>query len=94
MSIPGLDAWITGGRASSEAILVHCPSCEEYTQVVAETDYGQTYWSIMECSHCSYSFNGDESYEIDDSGDDNDDDDDDDGWTAEDPWDNLPYAVG
>ena len=66
MSIPGLDAWITGGRASSEAILVHCPSCEEYTQVVAETEYGMTYWTVTECSHCGREFEGDEPYELDD----------------------------
>lgn len=60
-----LDRWITGGRYSKDFLVVTCSKCEEDTPVVAETEYGATYWSPEECKHCGETFTGEEPWELD-----------------------------
>lgn len=59
----GLDAWITGGRYSSELLDVTCPACGEVTAVTCETEYGASMWSPEECGSCGEGFSGEESFE-------------------------------
>lgn len=60
-----LDRYITGGRYSSERLLVACPGCGETTPVDAESEYGATTWSPEECPKCGREFEGDEKFEAD-----------------------------
>lgn len=64
-SLPGYDAWRTGGDYSKQLLVVLCPECDEWTPVKAETEYGSTYWTPEECKHCDHSFTGDETWESD-----------------------------
>lgn len=56
MSLPGYDAWATGGRYVKSLILVHCEECDQATPVVAETEYGAETWTPDECRHCGATF--------------------------------------
>lgn len=56
MDIPGLDAWITGGRYDKREIVVTCPSCDKETEVLQETEYGASWWTPDECAHCGEEF--------------------------------------
>ena len=47
-----LDSYITGGRYHSEYLIVTCSECEEHTIVLAETEYGSTWWTPEECKYC------------------------------------------
>ncbi len=48
----GLDAYITGGRYSSQPLVATCKACGETSAVLAETEYGATYWTPEECPAC------------------------------------------
>ena len=63
MDMNALDRWITGGRHSTAAGIVKCSGCGEWTQVVAETEYGATDWDPEECPDCGHEFTGDEPWE-------------------------------
>lgn len=58
-----LDAYLTSGRYHKEYLLVTCPVCSENTVVLAETEYGATYWEPESCSSCHEFFEGGEDYE-------------------------------
>jgi hypothetical protein len=58
----GLDAWITSGRYRQERILAICGVCGEETPVLAETEYGATFWSPEECEHCGTEFDAETPY--------------------------------
>jgi hypothetical protein len=62
--VRGLDAHITGGRYSSCPMRVRCAECDEWTAVVAETEYGATTWTPEECGNpnCGAAFEGDEDW--------------------------------
>ena len=59
----GLDNWITSGRYHVEYLLVTCNLCGENTIVMAETQYGGTWWNPEECSNCHTFFVDDVIFE-------------------------------
>ena len=61
-----LDQWIAGGRYRSEYLLVTCNNCKGYTHVIAETEYGATYWTPEECPHCGDFFDENTAWEVSD----------------------------
>lgn len=65
MSLPGYDAWATGGRYRRELIAVRCDECDEWTPVTADTEYGATEWTPDECCRCGAPFTGDEDWHDD-----------------------------
>ena len=58
-SLPGYDAWATGGRYSKDLIRAHCDECEEWTPVTAESEYGAETWTPDECKYCGAPFGAD-----------------------------------
>jgi hypothetical protein len=65
-SLPGYDAWRTGGRYRSSLGYVTCPGCDEATAVTYEEEYGAGSWTPEECKYCGRAFEGDEAWEDDD----------------------------
>ena len=52
MSLPGYDAWRTGGDYSKDLLVVTCAHCGTETAVTSETEYGASYWTPAECPTC------------------------------------------
>lgn len=61
--LKGLDAWITGGRYSSAYLYVTCNYCGNTNYVIAESEYGATYWTPEECKDCGECYDENTAWE-------------------------------
>ncbi len=65
MSLPGYDAWATGGRYDKQLLRATCTHCGEQNPVTAETEYGATTWTPEECPECHKPWGEDAPWEDD-----------------------------
>lgn len=65
MSLPGYDAWATGGRYTSQPLRATCTHCGESAPVTAETEYGATVWLPEECPSRGEPWDEEAPWEVD-----------------------------
>lgn len=52
MSLPGYDAWATGGRYRTNPLHIKCGECDHEFGGQACTEYGATWYEPEECPQC------------------------------------------